>query len=62
MTTEPAKAGRSSDDRRFDLYLRLDRLEELLEDMAEAGVHSEEDIVERIEAINRELDELEQDA
>ncbi|CAN5749157.1 hypothetical protein BH23CHL5_BH23CHL5_08560 [soil metagenome] len=62
MTAKPELEDKASNDRRFQLYFTLDRLEELLEDMVEAGVHSQDEIVERIEAINRELDELEQDS
>lgn len=44
---------------RYDLMLLLDRLETLLEDMDELGIHTREEAAARIAALHLELDELE---
>lgn len=46
----------------FDLYDRLDRYEELLEDMAELDVASVDDVERRIIELNERIDALETDA
>jgi uncharacterized small protein (DUF1192 family) len=53
-TTEP-----NQDRDLYALYDELDRLEELLEDMANLGVTSVEDAERRIAALNERIDELE---
>ena len=47
----------SEQDPLHDKLLLLDRLEELLEDMQELGVASLEDLRERIEQLEREIDD-----
>jgi len=44
----------------IDLMTQMDRLEELLEDMAEFGVRSVEEIEERIALLDERLAELEE--
>ncbi len=51
-----SKAGQSS---LFDLYEKLDRLEELLEDMEEFGVASREDVERLIAELDEQIEELE---
>ena len=46
----------------FDLYDRLDRYEELLEDMAELEVSSVDDVERRIIELNEQIDALETDS
>jgi hypothetical protein len=43
----------------FGLYERMDRLEELLEDMDELGIASREEAEQLIIALDRQIDELE---
>ena len=43
----------------FDLYERMDRLEELLEDMDELGVSSRDEIEQMIIALDQQIEELE---
>ncbi|MDQ2683738.1 MAG: hypothetical protein M3Y37_09455 [Chloroflexota bacterium] len=51
-----SKPGQSS---LFDLYEKLDRLEELLEDMEEFGVASREDVERLIAELDEQIEELE---
>lgn len=46
----------------FDLYDRLDRYEELLEDMADLGVTSLAEIEAKITDLNQQIDQIEADA
>ena len=43
----------------FGLYERMDRLEELLEDMDELGIASREEAEQLIIALDRQIEELE---
>ena len=43
----------------FDLYERMDRIEELLEDMDELGIASREAAEQLIIALDRQIEELE---
>jgi hypothetical protein len=43
----------------FDLYERMDRLEELLEDMDELGVASRDEIEQMIITLDQQIEELE---
>jgi len=45
--------------RLYALYDELDRLEELIEDMAELGVSSRDEAEARIVVLNQQIDELE---
>lgn len=51
----------SSDQAVFDLYDKLDRYEELLEDLAELGVTSAAEAEAKVAEINAEIDLLEAD-
>jgi hypothetical protein len=50
---------KSSDRQLFDLYERLDRLEEMLEDMDELGVSSRDQIEQMVIALDQQIEELE---
>jgi hypothetical protein len=52
-------SGSGSDADRYALYDELDRLEELLEDMAALGVTSADEAERRIAALNDRIDALE---
>jgi hypothetical protein len=43
----------------FDLYERMDRLEEMLEDMDELGVASRDEIEQMIITLDQQIEELE---
>jgi hypothetical protein len=43
----------------FDLYERLDRLEEMLEDMDEIGVSTRDQVEQMIIALDQQIEELE---
>lgn len=60
MTRNDRAGGDASQARLLALYEALDRLEELLEDMAELQVRSLEEAEARILQLNAEIDELEQ--
>jgi hypothetical protein len=47
------------DGKPFDLYQKLDRLEELLEDLDELGIESRAQAEQALLALNAELDALE---
>jgi hypothetical protein len=51
--------GSNAESERFQLYDRLDRLEELIEDMAELGVESAADAERQILELNQQIDALE---
>jgi hypothetical protein len=50
---------KSSDKQLFDLYERLDRLEEMLEDMDELGVSTRDQIEQMVIALDQQIEELE---
>jgi hypothetical protein len=50
---------KSSDRQLFDLYERLDRLEEMLEDMDELGVSTRDQIEQMVIALDQQIEELE---
>jgi RecA/RadA recombinase len=50
---------KSSDRQLFDLYERLDRLEEMLEDMDELGVSTRDQIEQVVIALDQQIEELE---
>ncbi len=60
MSRNDRTGGDASQARLLALYEALDRLEELLEDMAELQVRSLEEAEARILQLNAEIDELEQ--
>jgi hypothetical protein len=49
----------SKDGKLFDLYAKLDRLEELLEDMDDLGIESRAQAEQAMIALNAELDAIE---
>jgi len=46
----------------FDLYERMDRLEELIEDMEELGISTREEAEQMIVALDGQIEELESHA
>jgi hypothetical protein len=59
MTRKERSAGPAGNTRLLELYDTLDRLEELIEDMATLQVRSLEDAEARIIQIDAEIDEIE---
>jgi hypothetical protein len=53
------RANTNGDSNLYGLYDRLDRLEELLEDMAELGVTSRDDVERMIRELNEQIDSFE---